>query len=101
MAEEPPRRSYTIKYVCIYVFIIAFLLLECLDCDNGGVCPDTNDCPVCHNGGSCQDVIDGYNCQCISGYTGVHCETNIDECQGIECKVSGMTFKFTQSEDII
>ena len=28
----------------------------------------------------------------MSGYTGVHCEKNIDECQGIECQVSEATF---------
>ena len=63
-----------------------------LDCDSNGVCPDHNKCPVCQHGGSCQDVIDGYSCQCMLGYTGVHCETNIDECQGVDCKVSQVTF---------
>lgn len=68
-----------------------FFLFPYSDCDNSNVCPDINECPVCQNGGSCQDVIDGYSCLCMSGYTGVHCETNINECQGIDCKVSRVT----------
>ena len=71
----------------------SFFLLY-LECDNNGVCPDINNnyCPVCQNGGSCQDVIDGYSCQCMLGYTGVHCEANINECQGVDCKVSHNRF---------
>ena len=37
----------------------------------------------CHNGGSCElqsDVIDGYVCTCTVGYTGVDCESDINEC---------------------
>ena len=71
---------------------MGFLLSLCLDCNSSGVCPNIKDCPLCYNGGSCLDVIDGYNCQCMSGYTSVHCEKNIDECQGIECQVSEATF---------
>ena len=59
-----------------------------LDCDSSGTCRDINTCPVCQNGGTCQDAINGYSCQCILGYTGRHCETNIDECQEVECLVS-------------
>ena len=29
----------------------------------------------CQNFGSCNDTHLGYNCKCVSGYTGVHCET--------------------------
>ena len=64
------------------------------DCDSNNVCPDINECSLCLNGGTCQDVIDGYSCLCMSGYTGVDCETNIDECQGIECKVSHVNFNW-------
>ena len=26
------------------------------------------------------DAVNGYTCACVDGYTGVHCETDIDEC---------------------
>ena len=62
-----------------------------VDCHNN-VCSEITACPVCQNGGSCQDVIDGYSCQCMPGFTGRHCQTNIDECQGVKCLVSHMFF---------
>ena len=33
MAEEPPRGSYEIKYVCMYVLRLAFLRTPVLTCD--------------------------------------------------------------------
>ena len=30
---------------------------------------------MCHNGGSCVDGINSYSCNCVTGYTGDHCET--------------------------
>ena len=31
----------------------------------------------CHNGGICIDEINAFTCICISGYTGVTCETSM------------------------
>ncbi|KAM4876293.1 sushi, von Willebrand factor type A, EGF and pentraxin domain-containing protein 1 [Thomomys bottae] len=39
----------------------------------------------CHNSGTCQQVGHGYICQCPPGYTGLKCETNIDECSSMPC----------------
>ena len=47
-------------------------------------------CP-CHNNGSCVPHPNKprgsgfYQCNCIPGFTGVMCETNIDECQSYPC----------------
>lgn len=38
------------------------------------------------NIGNCVDQINGYNCQCQAGYTGINCDVNIDECQSSPCK---------------
>lgn len=41
-----------------------------------------NDCdsqPCLHNG-QCNDSINGYTCQCPSGWTGKNCEEEMDQC---------------------
>jgi len=35
---------------------------------------------ACSNGGTCNKDGDGHSCSCRSGYTGHHCETDINEC---------------------
>ncbi|KAM8853080.1 versican core protein isoform 2-T2 [Synchiropus picturatus] len=44
---------------------------------------------VCHNGGSC--VLRGSElmCLCAPGYSGSHCETDVDECQANPCLNGG------------
>ena len=39
----------------------------------------------CQNGGTCLDIEIGYECQCIDGFAGIHCEVNIDECSENPC----------------
>lgn len=39
----------------------------------------------CQNGGSCTDALGSYTCSCLTGYTGVSCETNIDDCLDYAC----------------
>jgi hypothetical protein len=43
----------------------------------------------CNNSGTCQDMVDGYLCNCTSGYTGTACETDIDECISDPCLNNG------------
>ena len=39
---------------------------------------DINECSSnpCVNGGTCVDHVNGYVCNCIPGYGGVHCQTD-------------------------
>ena len=34
----------------------------------------------CQNGATCIDGIGNYTCSCLQGFTGRHCEDDIDEC---------------------
>tara|TARA_B100000900_G_scaffold244431_1_gene207853 strand:+ start:401 stop:2284 length:1884 start_codon:yes stop_codon:yes gene_type:complete len=45
----------------------------------------------CQNGGACLVNADGhgYTCQCVDGFEGVNCETNINECANNPCQNGG------------
>ncbi|XP_072047038.1 uncharacterized protein [Amphiura filiformis] len=54
---------------------------------------DTNECTStpCLNGGQCVDDVNGYECQCLPGWTGQICETVSDtnECTSTPCRNGG------------
>jgi hypothetical protein len=41
---------------------------------------------LCENKATCNDQENGYDCTCAAGYTGVHCEIDIDECTSNPCE---------------
>ncbi|XP_050528954.1 protein jagged-1-like isoform X2 [Daktulosphaira vitifoliae] len=49
--------------------------------------------PLCKNGGTCVDLVGSYVCNCPVGYTGQHCQTQIDPCDSLAsanpCKNGG------------
>lgn len=51
---------------------------------------DINECDPdpCHYG-SCKDGVATFTCLCRPGYTGHHCETNINECHSQPCRHGG------------
>ncbi|XP_014901814.1 sushi, nidogen and EGF-like domain-containing protein 1 [Poecilia latipinna] len=51
----------------------------------------------CHNRGTCEisetyrgDTFIGYVCKCPQGFSGVHCQHNINECEKDPCKNGGI-----------
>ena len=42
---------------------------------------DIDDCAdqPCQNGGNCTDAVNGYTCNCVSGYSGKNCSIGEDE----------------------
>lgn len=58
-----------------YVYLKVFLI-ECLIVNLIIFSTDINEClsDPCHNGATCSDEIDFYNCSCIPGFEGIHCE---------------------------
>ncbi len=46
------------------------------------ICREVDECvsAPCLNGGTCIDAVNGYQCQCRNGFTGLNCEKAIDYC---------------------
>ena len=36
-----------------------------------------------------QDLVNDFHCNCLNGYTGEYCETNIDDCESNPCGQHG------------
>jgi len=49
---------------------------------DGKRCDVNNYCDgvICLNGGTCVVKTTSFECVCLTGYTGIHCENDIDEC---------------------
>ena len=43
----------------------------------------------CFNNGTCVDLLNNFQCNCQLGFTGTHCETDIDECVDQPCQNNG------------
>ena len=58
------------------------------------VCVGSDPCPAlpssCFNGGTCIDKINGYSCTCRSGFTGSHCQYEVNECDYKPCLNGGI-----------
>lgn len=77
-------------------------------CENNGTCTagvchcvvgfvgqrcDVNVCDYheCHNNGTC---LPEKRCACISGWTGIHCEFPISDCDNVTCFNGGVCYEF-------
>ncbi|NXE55866.1 CRUM1 protein, partial [Casuarius casuarius] len=52
----------------------------------------------CMHDGICEDFYTSYRCICPKGWTGMHCETNIDECFSNPCVHGNCTDRITSYE---
>lgn len=43
----------------------------------------------CLNGGSCSDLVNSFRCNCVPGFTGALCQTNVDDCLTKPCANGG------------
>lgn len=44
----------------------------------------------CFNGGTCTDKVNGYTCTCRPGFTGSHCQYEVNECDSQPCLNGGL-----------
>ena len=81
----------------LYTWKVSFckeLVIESNFSVTGDHCEEAiNEClsSPCQNTGYCQDLIGHYLCYCPSGYTGVNCEVNIDDCVNNTCEHGNCT----------
>ena len=47
-----------------YIWVLPFVILEIDECESN----------PCRHGSTCRDGVNGYICECTSGYTGLNCE---------------------------
>ncbi|XP_042333974.1 protein crumbs homolog 2 [Sceloporus undulatus] len=40
----------------------------------------------CYNNGTCTEIAGGYACKCQPGFSGPHCEEDVDECSSAPCQ---------------
>uniref|UniRef100_A0A8C8SMG2 Notch receptor 3 n=1 Tax=Pelusios castaneus TaxID=367368 RepID=A0A8C8SMG2_9SAUR len=59
------------------------------------LCP--HPCSSCFNGGTCLDGVNSYTCRCRPGFTGTHCQHEIDECQSRPCLNGGVCLDGVES----
>lgn len=56
----------------------------------GVSCPPANSAPApLAAGGQCLDLGKRPMCRCLPGFTGAHCETNVDDCASSPCRNAG------------
>src|SRR5437868_144451 len=51
----------------------------------------------CASGGTCTDFLNSYRCDCVSGFSGSNCQTNINECTSQPCANGGTCIDQTNS----
>ena len=56
-------------------------------CENYDACSALN--ITCSGRGPCIDGVATYTCHCNEGFTGLMCQTNIDDCVGVNCSGNG------------
>ena len=69
---------------------------NCTQCVPGLTGPDCNETDYCSgvscsDNGVCRNVVNSFQCTCSPGFTGpgVFCQTNIDDCVGVDCAGNG------------
>lgn len=76
-----------------YQLIAGFAGINCQE--NINDCLNVN----CHNG-SCVDMLNTYQCSCLSGYTGTHCEIETNVCDSQPCQYGGSCFSYHTSDGL-
>ena len=65
-------------------------------------CPNLDLCTLnsCQNGGTCMNTLESFECECVAGFTGSQCETNICDL-GNPCENNGVCFVTAEEPDLL
>ena len=65
-------------------------------------CPNLDLCTLnsCQNGGMCMNTLESFECECVAGFTGSQCETNICDL-GNPCENNGVCFVTAEEPDLL
>eukprot|EP00058_Branchiostoma_floridae_P013772 XP_002599260.1 hypothetical protein BRAFLDRAFT_64392 [Branchiostoma floridae] len=55
----------------------------------------------CQNNGTCEDRVNGYTCDCYTGYEGPHCEEESDWCADNPCRNGGTCISSAQISNFV
>ena len=67
------KKKWT-KWLILLFMAVCSVLSECFLAD------------PCQNGGTCYDGVGQYNCVCVPGFSGKHCQNDINECASSPCQ---------------
>ncbi|KAL3877080.1 hypothetical protein ACJMK2_034835 [Sinanodonta woodiana] len=77
-----PCADYEVRFQCAVDRVFSNNICYAKD-----YCEDGN---PCMNGGACVSQTIGYHCNCPVGYTGLNCQTNINDCTNTSCLNGGV-----------
>ena len=98
---EPLRENHTGHFQTVTMDLMVTVFCaenfegsNCTQCVPGLTGPDCNETDYCSQGscgdnGVCGNVVNSFQCMCAPGFTGMLCQTNIDDCVGVDCTGNG------------
>ncbi|HEY4177937.1 MAG TPA: calcium-binding EGF-like domain-containing protein [Kofleriaceae bacterium] len=68
---------------------VVLVLVLAAGCGGSGATDGACAAGPCQNDGVCTNSGSDYTCACASGYEGINCEVDIDDCVGVTCENGG------------
>lgn len=94
--KRNPLRILITNVVSVFCNINIFLLIYLIH-----FVGSVDDCRFNGDGcmyiGTCKDGVDSYMCECVSGFSGRHCQTTSELCTGTQCSNGGCVNNYAKA----